>query len=367
VPELPRNHLSEEELQDYADGAGLPAAVQSHLEVCSGCRSRAGDLRNQQLRIDALRSTETEAAGPGCPEPTAWLTVLRGILPQDEAANLLAHAAVCSPCAQRLRETAEDLATEPNPHDPLLSSLPSSLPGGMQAQAQKFAQAAGARQGRPFARDVWVWAAAAAVIIGAVSGAIVIVRPTPARVNGLLAQAYEQRRWSELRFPDARYAPVRQQRGEAAVPTEAWLEAGDVISKELNRHPDDARWLQASGRAKIIGRMFDGAIADLTKAAAVLPGDASIRADLGAAYFERGQARDDVADFRSSLDFFSQAIERNPRRPALRFNRAVVLEHLSMYGRAESEWDEFLKLEPAGGWADEARARQAQLRKNLAH
>jgi tetratricopeptide (TPR) repeat protein len=261
-----------------------------------------------------------------------------------------------------LRQTLEDLGAEVATDDPFIQNLPSSRPDAMRQEARRLLQMAQARPGRsrlPLPR--W-WPIAAAFAFVAVTGAIFLFRPAADHVDALLAQAYTEARPSELRFPGARFGPVRHERGEAPARSASMMEAEVAISKALSRHPTDARWLQLRGRAALLDWRYDEAIDSLNQVRTLAPDSLAVLADLAAAYFERAQGHDDSADYRVALDLLSTAIERDPKASELRFNRAVVLGSLSLNARAVEEWTTFLQLEPNGAWAVEARMRLASIR-----
>jgi tetratricopeptide (TPR) repeat protein len=289
-----------------------------------------------------------------------WWDVARGLVPPDDASSKLAHAGRCGYCSRILREILDDAGAEVATDDPFVHGLPSSQPDAMREQARRFVQAglpAGRRWARPALRG---WLIAAALVVAAVTGTMVMRRQAADRVNGLLAQAYAENRPSELRFPGAQYGPIRQQRGGGTARSASVMEAEIPISKGLSRDPNDYRLLQMKGRADLLEWRYDDAIDVLERARTASPGDSSVLADLAAAYFERAQAHDNRADYSMALDLFSTAIEREPKSPVLRFNRAVTLGHLSLGDRAIDEWKEFLRLEPGGEWANEARMRLAE-------
>jgi tetratricopeptide (TPR) repeat protein len=256
----------------------------------------------------------------------------------------------------------DDLREESVPEDISLEDLPSSTPDGMREQARRLAEAA-RTPGPPSRRRLpRLWLVAAAAVVVVVSGTMLLMRPAADQVSGLLARDYGEHRTSELRFPGAPYGPIRQERGGNAGRSQSLLEAEVEISQELSRHPADSRWLQLSGRVKLLGWRYDEAIANLSQAKTLAPEDPSIWADLAAAYFERAQVRDDQGDYHRALDLLSGAIERNPSASELRFNRAIILTHLNLMSRAIEEWNEFLRLDPTGAWADEARVRLAEVK-----
>jgi hypothetical protein len=360
------HHLTDYELNQFADGGtqGLEGHA-AHVRACQVCRERIDAIAAQQRRLDSLRFADSPAPGPGCPDPIIWWRIARGTADTAEANVLLAHAARCGNCGPRLRNTIEDLSAEVDPNDPKIASLPSSTPAGMREQANRLSRAARSRVPRPILRQPTVWLAAAALIILGIAVPVFFGGSRPRQSNLLLAHAYESRRTLEFRFPAAAYSPLRQDKGASSVTSNSFLEASAIISRELARRPGDARWIQSDARAKLIEWRYDDAIAELTRLQSILPGDASVLADLATAYFERAQAADDPADYRISLDLLTKAISLTPANAELHFNRAIVLRHLSMPVEAVREWEAFLGMEGSGGWAKEARSRLAELQQRL--
>jgi len=362
LPESPRNHLTDEELNRYVDGnADLPLAWLAHIQACGHCRQKAGGLASQQRKLEALASAERSTPGSACADGEIWWRIALDIAPADDAHAALAHAARCPTCARKLRLAIEDRDADLATQDPLIQGLPSSTSERMAQQAHRLTRAARAAAGHS-AFGWKIWLVGAAAILGAISGTLILTRPTSGDANRLLAQAYGERRVTELRFPGARYAPFGQERGKADLQSQALREASAQIAKERSRHPHDGLWLQSSGRAKLIEWRYRDALSELQRAEVLLPGDPSVLADLAAAYFERAQAGDSQADYQVAIDLLSQAIGRDTNNAELHFNRAIVLGYVFQFPQAIQEWEEFLRLEPTGDWASEARSRLAEVK-----
>jgi len=288
--------------------------------------------------------------------------VARGTGPRDQAQMMLAHAARCAHCSTALRQTIGDLEAEIDDHAPTLD-LPSSSAAGQEKLARNLTEAARLGPHTGTSRFRWTWAVAAAGIMAIASAAgLFLLLNRPEQVNGLLAQAYQEHRELELRFPEAGYGPIRVERGTSRNRSLPLAQAEATIAKELGRHPEEARWLQANGRALLLEWRPEEAITEFRKAQAQMPADPSLLSDLSAAYFEKAQISGTPADFETALDLLSQAMEHNPRDPVMLFNRAVVLDHLSRYDQAIQAWNEFLQVEPSGGWTEEARSRLADVK-----
>lgn len=385
MSECPKEHLTDEELNRYADDFGNSSlAYVQHLNLCSRCRDRANELMAQQRKIESLRQFRSSVRASDCPQDEVWARIAAGGSPKEDAEAALAHAAGCSRCAEKLRNALEDRDAELEPYGSVIAGLPSSTPKAIARQAKLAARAARAGRPRPVTK-LRFWLPTAAALLLAAAGAIFLTRPRPAEANRLLALAYESGRNLELRFPGAAYVPLRQERGGSVVaappPPEAHtasiqqpaaegvpdsqplLEALAKISAKVSLQ--DGRWLDSRGRAELLEWQYDRAISDLERAHTLTPNDPSILADLAAAYFERGQVTDTRSDYVTTLGFLTSAVERAPRNAEIRFNRAIVFGYLGRYREAVDEWSRFLSLNPAGGWADEARVRQRQAKEKL--
>jgi CHAT domain-containing protein len=102
----------------------------------------------------------------------------------------------------------------------------------------------------------------------------------------------------------------------------------------------------------------DDAVAAFERFARV---DPRVHTDLAAAYYVRAQRDDSVRDLLSALEAAEAAVKATPNVPAAHFNLALALQELALYGRAMESWTAFLALEPAGKWAEEARAHRNRI------
>lgn len=99
----------------------------------------------------------------------------------------------------------------------------------------------------------------------------------------------------------------------------------------------------------------------LEQAQAAHPDEATLLADLAAAYVARGQWTASPFDLVRALDATVRALDIDPDHAPAAFNRAWLLDHLALHDQAADAWRRFLEIEAAGGWADEARAHLRRL------
>ncbi|MGH9422106.1 MAG: hypothetical protein ACRD3J_19165, partial [Thermoanaerobaculia bacterium] len=88
--------------------------------------------------------------------------------------------------------------------------------------------------------------------------------------------------------------------------------------------------------------------------------DASALSDLAGAYYVRAQRNDNPADLLRAFDAAQRAVAMQPQPAGAQFNRALVLEALSLNTEAIDAWQRAAASE-TGEWAEEARARRTAL------
>ncbi|HSY50266.1 MAG TPA: hypothetical protein VLC46_15750 [Thermoanaerobaculia bacterium] len=88
--------------------------------------------------------------------------------------------------------------------------------------------------------------------------------------------------------------------------------------------------------------------------------DAAAMSDLAGAYYVRAQRNDNPADLLRAFDAAQRAVATTPRPPGAEFNRALILEALSLDAEAIEAWRRAADTE-GGLWTDEARVRRTAL------
>lgn len=386
-----QEHLSPEQIerliaaQPEEPGVGVvPGALaeaQRHLAHCEHCQRL---VRMHEEIARTLRRLAAAAPGPrgaDCPEGRDLQELAAGLLPAGRAEALLDHAAGCPHCGPLLRQAVEDFSPDLNPEEEaMLEHLESEQPGfapGLvrrlvapektRQNSREIRAAAPARRGWTF----WsAWAVAAAAIVLIVLGGVWSYRRTqPAYAEQLLAQAYSEQRSFELRIPGARPAPLRVERGGAdrsnlSRPA-ALLEAEALIARELAKQPDDPRWLAERGHAELLDWQYEAAIKSFKRALEAQPGSPPLLRDLATAYFQRAEAQDRAIDYGEAIELLGEALAKQPDDPVALYNRAIAAEKMFLYQRAIEDWEHYLRVDPGGPWAGEARQRLDDLKKKL--
>ena len=348
----------------------LPEARQ-HLESCNICQSELQAHTEEDGRLARLQLKPSAARGPNCPRDSDWLMIASGITRGSEAEALVQHSATCDHCGPLLREALADFAEEvSSEEEEVVAGLRSSSPEWQERMAVDLAKSRLTRRIFVWVREhlpalpripLWTYPAGAAALCGA---ALLFYVQQPS-VDRLLAAAYTDQRTFELRIPDAAYAPVRMVRGSSGRSRldrpSALLEGEARIARELMKDPRSPRWLESRGRAELLERDYDSAIASFRKALEFQPNSYSAITDLASAFFERAEADNSQADYSLAIESLSRALNMKPDDPVALFNRAVVYERVHLYGRAIEDWQHYLRVDRTSAWIREANQRLADV------
>jgi CHAT domain-containing protein/anti-sigma factor RsiW len=304
----------------------------------------------QECAKEAFRQMREGSPHPDIDEIAGYL---EGRLPEPRIAAISEHLTKCDPCRERVAEFEQFQAD---------CEHPPAQPGeAIEEEFRKLERRVKPRKIVPMPPR-WLAVAAAAVLT---AGAGIVgyqwaVPSTPL----LLARAYRESRGSEFRIAGAEWTAMRQQRAgiSAFSLPEPLLKAQGRLGGPDRGDPDV---LHLRGEAQMIANDAAEAVRTLERARDLRPDDPRILADLGAAYAMRGDATRQFGDYTAALDLLERSLRlRAGDREAL-FNRAVVLEKLMLYDQAAAEWKSYLRADPSGGWAQEARLRLAAIQERL--
>lgn len=304
-----------------------------------------------------------------CPDEDRLRLLLPGQVEPEEAEKLIAHAAECDWCGTVLRETAQDVGGPPTEEEERLAGK--SRLADPRRRRELAERIAGPKQpdpkkGFPILR----WWPAAGLAAAALVGGVSYHQWTrsPAHTAGLLAQAYTKQRPMEMRLPGAKWGRQRTQMGanlsSSHEPPEL-LDARSNISRAIEAHADDPRWLQLEGRADLIEGKEGAAIEELERARSLRPADATILADLGAAYYQKAAKADDPESYGLAYQRLSEGLRLTQDDPTLLFNKALAAEHIQTPTVAQEAWEAYLKLDSSSEFAGEARRHLGDVKKNL--
>lgn len=181
----------------------------------------------------------------------------------------------------------------------------------------------------------------------------------------LLLRAYSTQRYLELRIPGAprgEFQANRQSRNSAFDEPTDLLEAQVQIGNQLNGRPDDPALLNESGEVSLLTFSYESAITSIQKALNSNFNSPELLNNLATGYFERGEAEQRFMDYALAFELQSRALKIEPDNPTVLFNRAITSERLFLFRQSIEDWNNYLRLDPSGGWALEAQSRRAAAR-----
>ena len=91
------------------------------------------------------------------------------------------------------------------------------------------------------------------------------------------------------------------------------------------------------------------------------PDSPALLTDLATAYFQRAVATDRAIDYGQTIELLGRTLAKTPDDPVALFNRAIALQKMFAYNEAIRDWEHYLRVDPKGSWADEARRRPVGL------
>jgi CHAT domain-containing protein len=340
-------------------------------------------MRAQKLAMEQIALLKPNARGTKglqCPSGDVWLDIAAGLANQDSD-EYLNHAAECDHCGPLLRQAKDDFADDLTPEESLqVASLPSANTDWQRRLAQSLntqgldnapedtrPEPPPSWRGQRFSWKLPVLATAAiALTVIAISVGTRLL-PGPS-VDQLLATAYTERRTLEVRIPGAQHSPLRVERGATDSNLEkpaSLLKAEALISEKLQKNPNDPTWLEARARADLLDGNYDSAVKTLLRARSASSDSAPLLTDLGSAYYMRGQSADRALDYGNAIEALGEALAKNPNNPIALFNRALACEQLFLYTQAVADWEHYLREDPQGEWAQEAREHLDALKQKI--
>jgi CHAT domain-containing protein len=372
-------HLSDAQIEQFgkrASGAGpeTEAWVETHLDDCPSCRSRVLEFQRTQCALLPDPKVNT-VSSPNCPGEEDLRSLAAGLSAEPTANKLKAHAAACGRCGPLLQEYIEDFSDESSPEEQaFLNQLRSASPTWQQQKAREMLkqemlkknpvipEPAPATDWRRFFSWKWVLIPATAVIVlVAITFPVYWAgRDTPEKAEGLLAQAASEKRIMDMRWPGAKWGPIRLTQGSEDSQfnkPKALLKANGIIGEQQPNHPADLEWMRAKAQAEILERKPEAAIADLNQVLDARPESVPAMLDLSIAYAQQGDISLDPAYYTTAMDLLGRVLQKDPGNLTALYNRAVLYEQLHMVDQAIADWTLVLQKETDHDWAEDARKR----------
>ena len=309
------------------------------------------------------------SASSDCPVPEEWLRLAAGEASPAEAEALLAHAAFCRGCAQRMRlgllVQSEEVTAEESAELGWLAST--TVEGRRRLAAQLARTARKPRRGSLAIFLLWAGAGAAASVL--IATPLVLWWQHANSPERMLAEVYGRSRVFALRMPAAAHSDVAAgphlRGGSSGHEPAALLDARARIERRLERNPSDPHWLELEARSELLEENFDPAIDILDRLLAAGPVTPGLLADAAAAYFQRGLATGSEDDRATALDYLRRADELAPGDTVVLFNEAVVMEDRGQVMNAVETWNRYVRFERDPAWLAEGRTRLAALEQKL--
>ena len=350
-----------------SEGTERVREIHEHLSSCAECAA-AAEMHNALLRAAKDRN---RSAGRACPPAHSWFELAGGLLPPEEAAELLAQAAQCDICSVALREAREDL--DGSEVEPEVKELRSFSAGWQDDLAQRLALASHHEDGKDVAKSAqvvhfprkrfWMSAIAAVLLLSLGWGGWKMQQASSD--DALLAQAYDLQRRTELRLMGGDAVPLASMNrgsGEQPLPTQL-LRLGLRAQEHLDRNANDPYWHVVLGRIALVENNGERAKQEFETALALNSNMSPVKADLAAAYFEIGEGTGDQVDFARATDLYGQILDypagklSSESLAMLYFNRALSWDRQSIYHEAIQDYEHALKLERDRGWQGELERR----------
>jgi CHAT domain-containing protein len=314
-----------------------------------------------------------------CPSEDDLRDLAAGLYPDPKAAQLKAHSATCGHCGPLLQEYIEDFSDESSPEEQaFLARLRTSSPKFRQQKAREMfereilkknpviPEPVPATDRRSFFSWKWIMIPAAAVIaLAAITFPVYLAwRDTPEKAEKLLAQAATEKRIMYMRWPGAKWGPVRLTQGAEDSQfnkPKALLKANGIIGEQQPNHPADLEWMRAKAQAEILERKPEAAIFDLNQVLDAHPESVAAMLDLSIAYAQQGDISSDPANYTTAVDLLGRVLKKDPGNLTALYNRALLYEQLHMVDQAIADWTLFLQKETDHDWAEEGQKRLAAL------
>jgi CHAT domain-containing protein/tetratricopeptide (TPR) repeat protein len=367
-------HLSPEQIECLMESLlGVPGKGEqselaqesrSHLANCQECQKLLSMHKKFDQALRRLKEVTPKDVTIDCPSEHVLSELAAGISNHEETENLLSHVSQCGHCGPVFRQAVENFRVEVTPDETsTIRSLKSSAPEWQKGMANRLAADVSksvlasprairpSYQTTPFSTMRWLYALAAILIIVLLTiGGREIWLSRPSYTEGLLAQAYSERRNMEVRISGGLYGPLRFGRGSRVSGDRpvALSEAEKQIRIELLRHPRSITWQQAKVRQLLLeGQDYDAPVRIAELAVDEGPPSPSLLNDLACAYFQKAEHEDTASavEYGKAFESLSKSLALSPNEPVTLFNRAIVSQRLELYSQAKEDLQRYLVLD----------------------
>src|ERR1043166_2657128 len=398
-------HLSDSQIEQCANNSpgACPKDMESHLAECEECLRRLLKWQHIQFRSFAMVGMNKERHSE-CPEEKRIQELAAGMMGREAAEKALQHVAQCEHCGPLLTHYLEIFSEEASPEiEALLDQLPSSKTGWGKKKARAIL--AGMRPS-PLPKPPGGWESVLRPRILATAGGLAALAiPMFIFGPGLyeawqlkkeqkieVAQLKEEQKWVAETYAENRtmpmppagvlYGPQVQAGGTMGTNDDAddfkHSKRSDAISLASNKLNSGGgrispKWFQFKGELLLLKNPAKNAKAaqdSFVQARAHGLDEPSLDIDLATSYFE--QLSDNPKNLVNGIpikDLLNRALQSSKAteddKKAALFNLAILDEKFQQWNEAEDHWNQYLKIDPAGPWADEARTRLEKVKSHL--
>lgn len=370
------DHLTSAQVEEYVAQGHTNAgdrhfqSIEAHLEDCESCLDRVLHAHRMHLGLlegDRMNTTRH----PGCPEETALQELAAGISPPETAEATAQHASRCDFCGPLLSRYLKEFSEDLNPEDAaILKQLESSKPGWQKRFVREHLGSGLDKNERSFFARFWpaLATATAALAVAAIFVVPTLISSDLNKAQQLVAQAYGDRRTTEMRLPSAPYSPYEGKPFERSGDGNPdWTsepaplsQAKGILNQKRQAGELPAAWLDVEGRITLLQARpgsAEQAADEFEKALAKSGNNPRLQIDLAVSYFER-DVHADHPNLSKTIDLLTGVL-KDPKlaqedRAVALFNLALAYEKSEMWDLAISEWQEYLKADSSSPWAAEA-------------
>ena len=322
-------------------------------------------------RVENSRSPSPQAGPSACQPLPMWAAVCAGTMPEDAAMSHLRHAIECRDCAWLLQQANAAFAAEAaSEEQAVLDQLDTTSPAGQLHLARLLAgetarerSRTALRRSRGFLIPVICGAAAACLILAAI---FILRQPSDATV---IAEAWNEQRPSELRFPGTEPGPVASptrgsnNRIESSQLLRLTARTQDEIDKQPDRRPTPAQH-QILGRIALAEGRGDFAFSQFDAANSLDPNLPGITFDLASAWFERAESSGDLHDYAYAIELYKRHLQKvNGKDPVALYNLALCWERQAVSEQAIVYFEAALAVEKDPRWRQEIESHLSKLRR----
>jgi CHAT domain-containing protein len=339
-----------------------------HIDQCQSC----AQLIAVHFRLHEFGGHPAPVDASSCPSQTEWLEYAAGLHP-DRASYLLAHAAQCSSCAARLRESKDWI--QPGMTEQKVEGLKSSGSAWQQRIAARMAKEVRATEGRRAVssllprwkfRSPWLMVPVTTVLlVGVILGGVRIWRAIFPSNSRLLALAYNQQRRIPLRIAGGDPVPMASETraaGDTRSSPAALLKLKLRAQQHLEQEPTNAYWHQVLGEVNLLEDDGFEARRNLEIAQTGNPSLPNLQSDLAAAWFLVGDAKGSTEAYAEAAELYSKALlDPHADVGLLFFNRALCWERQNAMQNSLADLRSALAAEKSPAWRRAIEAEIARL------